>query len=434
MHQPVQDVFGRLFRLSLPFRFGGALMLVTVAILYACFDPTPWKVVLPAIIGLAMAGSAVWDLRRFPSGQLEPRQVAWHMGTVVVGYCTLAVLTGGIRSPFLVAAPMLTLATVLGTGQPRLFVPHVLVLMTLGWLLALGDLLGPLAGLVPALFRDGSPAPSPAGLTIAWASFLTMALVLPTVLGLRIRRALDRAVAEATRAREEHAATLQAHNTELMELSRTVAHELRNPLASIQGLAGLLARRQAPGSREEERAGVLIDETKRLGALLDELINFGRPVQGLAVRPVEPGELVASTARLFDARLAALGVSLRTELGTVRPLRCDPRKLQQVLVNLVDNAIQASPRRGRVVLRVEEAEDGGHAITVLDEGPGLPPEVRATLFRPGTTTRPGGSGLGLAIARQIARQHGGDVTLDDRPEGGCIARVHLPRRTEGAEQ
>jgi two-component system sensor histidine kinase HydH len=434
-HQPVQDVFGRLFRLSLPFRFGGALMLATVAVLYACFDPTPWKIALPTLVGLAMAGSAAWDIRRFPSGRLEPRQVAWHMGTVMVGFSTLAVLTGGIRSPFLIAAPMLALATVLGTGQPRLFAPHVLVLMTLAWSLALGDLWGPLAGLVPAIFRDGPPAPAPTGLTIAWACFLTGTLVLPTLLGLRIRRALDRSVADVTRARAEHAATLQAHNAELMELSRTVAHELRNPLASIQGLAGLLARSQSPGSREAEHASVLVDEAKRLGALLDEFLNLGRPTQGLAVRPVEPGELVGSAARLFEARLAALDVRLRTELHTVRPLRCDPRKLQQVLVNLVDNAIQASPRGKLVVLRVEDGDDGGHAITVIDEGHGLPPDVRDTLFQPGTTTRSGGSGLGLAIARQIVRQHGGDVTLEDRPEGGCIARVTLPRHAsaEGAE-
>jgi two-component system sensor histidine kinase HydH len=282
-------------------------------------------------------------------------------------------------------------------------------------------------------------------LSLALAVFVTAAIIMPAALGLRIRRALERAVAEAIRARAEHVATLQAHNAELMDLSRTVAHELKNPLASIQGLAGLLARRQVAGSREAERAGVLIDETRRLAGLLDEFLNFGRPAQGLAVRPVEARELFAAIADIFEATLRPLELRLEIDLQTIVPLRCDPRKLQQVLFNLIDNAVSVSPRGGHIVLRVEDMKPDsddkhdshighiGHMITVLDEGPGLPPAVRERLFQVGTTTRAGGSGLGLAIARQIARQHGGDLHVDDRPEGGCIARVHLPRMIPSAD-
>lgn len=417
--RPVQRVIGRAFQVAVRLRLGGALLLWTVATLHACFDPVPWKIALATTVGSAMALVTVWDARRFGRAPLSAPQVAWVMGTIYVGYAVLLLLTGGLRSPFLLMLSAQSLGMVVGTGLPRLFLPPVLFLVLVVWLLALAEIHG-----VPA---DQVPAAPSVTLSLTLAAFATAAIALPAAIMLWLRRALEDAVAVAIRARAEHVATLQSHNAELMELSRTVAHELKNPLASIQGLATLLARRQVAGSREAERAGVLVDETRRLAALLDEFLNFGRPVQGLAVRPVEARELFARVANLVEARLHARELRLDTDLRTVAPLRCDPRKLEQVLFNLVDNAVEASPPGARITLRVDDDGDGGHTLTVLDEGPGLAPEVRARLFQPGTTTRPGGSGLGLAIVRMIARQHNGDVQVDDRPEGGCAVRIHLPR-------
>lgn len=415
-----------MFRAAVPLRLGGAVMLGTLAALYAAYDPVPWKVALPATTALVMAILVPVEHRLLPP-VLSAGQVAWFLFPVQVGISVLATLTGGIESPFLLMMPMVSLGTVIGTGQPRLFGPGLALMGAVGWFLALGDLAGPLVTLRPGLFRHGPLGPLPAGQSLSIASFLTGALVLPAVIGVHLRRALDRAVSDAIAARAENVATLEETNAELMALSRTVAHELKNPLAAIQGLASVVARKQPPGSQEAERMDVLLGEAKRLGGLLDEFLDFGRPARGLAVRPVQPDVFLREVVLLHEPRARELRIHLEYAVNTVRPLRCDPRKVRQVIANLVGNALDATPAGGWVRLEVSDAPEGGHDFRVLDDGPGLSPEVADRLFHVGATTKPGGSGLGLTIARMIAQQHGGTLTLDARPGGGCRAWLHLPR-------
>ena len=141
---------------------------------------------------------------------------------------------------------------------------------------------------------------------------------------------------------------------------------------------------------------------------------------------MHPRKLVGQVATLHGSVAAERGVGLDVRESGARSVRCDPRKLTQILHNLVQNAVDASPEGGTVAIEVAGESSGGVRIEVRDDGPGLSDAVRGRLFTAGTTTKVAGSGLGLTIARAIAEQHGGGLALEDRPEGGCRATLRLP--------
>ena len=218
---------------------------------------------------------------------------------------------------------------------------------------------------------------------------------------------------------EEHA----ARSRELVALSAEIAHELKNPLASIHGLAALVARDLPEGGRAAERMAVLRSEVVRMRGILDEFLAFGRPLVPLHVEACDLAAAAREVAALHEAAARRAGVRLAVE-GPGATVRGDPRKLRQVLVNLVQNAIDASPAGGAVRVRVEPTAEGAR-VTVRDDGPGPPPELAGRVFEAGVTGKAAGSGFGLTIARAIARQHGGEVELV-AGEGGCAAVLALP--------
>jgi two-component system sensor histidine kinase HydH len=140
---------------------------------------------------------------------------------------------------------------------------------------------------------------------------------------------------------------------------------------------------------------------------------------------VDAGALCREVAALHEGLARERGVELAVRSGSVA-VRCDPRKTKQVLINLVQNAIDASPHGAAVEIEAEPSPGGGARVRVLDRGRGVVPALAAAVFSPGVTTKSEGSGLGLTIARSLARQHGGDVALAPRPGGGTAAELVLP--------
>lgn len=211
------------------------------------------------------------------------------------------------------------------------------------------------------------------------------------------------------------------------QLSAGLAHEIRNPLASISGAAGILKRGHASAENTRECLEIIEKETQRLNRLLTSFLDFARP-RAPRFQPVDVPSLFDSVAALAQHVPGAALVELRQELAEPLPeLRCDAEQLKQVLLNLVINAIHATPGAGTVRLRAS-AEAERMVMEIRDEGAGIPASDLDRIFDPFFTTKEDGTGLGLAVAAKIVEQHGGLLTAANNTGRGMTFRLELPLR------
>jgi two-component system sensor histidine kinase PilS (NtrC family) len=219
-------------------------------------------------------------------------------------------------------------------------------------------------------------------------------------------------------------------------LAAAVAHEIRNPLASISGSIELLG--QMPQSDEDARAlmGIVTREIDRLNGLISDLLDYANPRQ-LKIAPLDVGELVRDTVRVFgqDRGLCGVTVDAHTEApGGAAEMHGDAAKLRQVLWNLLRNAAEAASQGGGHV--VVEVEGGARevAVRVRDDGPGIPSEHRDRVFEPFFTTKSSGSGLGLATVLSLVTDHRGTVQLESQVGCGTCFTVRLPYTADRGRQ
>ena len=234
----------------------------------------------------------------------------------------------------------------------------------------------------------------------------------------RLRRELDEAQAQL---RREQA---------LAEVSALLAHEIRNPLGSMELFAGLLAESALDGESrkwvEHLQAGL-----RTLAATVNNVLHFHclpQPERAL----VDLGHLLDWAREFFApmAHQARVELSVNHRLAGVL-LAADRHRLEQVLANLVLNAVRAMPGGGWLELRGNLIQDARAAsIVVTDTGPGISPEVGAQLFQPFVTTKQQGMGVGLSISRTIVEAHGGTIAPRPNPEGGTVFSFTLPAVTE----
>jgi signal transduction histidine kinase len=216
-----------------------------------------------------------------------------------------------------------------------------------------------------------------------------------------------------------------ARMSALGHLSAGLAHEIRNPLASIEGAAAIVEREPDNVSRRTEFFAIIREESQRLNGLVTNFLDFARP-RPPALRPVEVRSLVQSVLTLLSQTLHRGDVTFRMEIATdLNNLRCDPEQMKQVLLNLVLNAMQAMPNGGEVVVDAAE-ENGILRIRVKDQGPGIPPGDVDSIYDPFFTTKDTGTGLGLPVAYQIVQQHGGELMLEENGPGGACFAIRLP--------
>jgi signal transduction histidine kinase len=226
---------------------------------------------------------------------------------------------------------------------------------------------------------------------------------------------------EAARARLVQSEKLAA----LGQLSATIAHEVRNPLAVIRSAAQSLGESVAAGDPEGQKACAFITaEIDRLTSVVGSLLAFARPLR-LEPRAVAVDELFDGALLLAAPDLTREQVRVnRAAAGALR-VRADVDLVRQVLVGLLVNAVEAAGRNGEINLDAQSG-DGVVEIAVADSGPGVPTELRTRIFEPFFTTRARGTGLGLPIARQIVEAHGGKLEVGARRGGGARFVVRLP--------
>jgi two-component system sensor histidine kinase PilS (NtrC family) len=192
-------------------------------------------------------------------------------------------------------------------------------------------------------------------------------------------------------------------------LAAGLAHELRNPLASMSGSIELLHGTAAFGDEERRLMGIVLREADRLNALVRDFLRFAKPTPG-QLEPLDLGELAHQTVTLFRNDPQRRQVTVEEALGQPLPVVADSGQLSQVLWNLLVNAAEAMPGGGTVQLRGRVA-GGSVLLEVQDEGPGIADEDLPHVFEPFYTTKVGGTGLGLAIVHAIVQSHGGEVQV-----------------------
>jgi signal transduction histidine kinase len=213
------------------------------------------------------------------------------------------------------------------------------------------------------------------------------------------------------------------------QLSAGLAHEIRNPLAGIAGAVGIMERNTGSESKRTECLNIIKKETERLNRLLSSFLDFARPRPPQYQTVELPGTL-ASVMDLANHAIDRKPIHLGTEIPPDLPkLECDPEQVKQVLLNLLINAIQASPDGGEVLLSAR-SEDSKVIIQVKDQGCGIAPEDRDRIFDPFFTTKESGTGLGLSVAHQIVEQHGGVLRAEANAGKGMTFFVTLPLRRE----
>ncbi|MFN2366248.1 MAG: ATP-binding protein, partial [Desulfurivibrionaceae bacterium] len=208
-----------------------------------------------------------------------------------------------------------------------------------------------------------------------------------------------------------------------------VAHEIRNPLSSIKGIASYYKSKFEDGSEDKEMAGVMIEEVDRLNRVISELLEFAGPTK-LNRKPSDINELLKHSARLVEQEAAAKKIEIQLNLASDSvQADVDPDRLTQCFLNLFLNALQAMEGGGRLSVSSSTAQNGNVVIDIRDSGSGISPEDVSKIFDPYFTTKPKGTGLGLAIVHKIIEAHEGQVRVRSTSGHGTVFSISLPLET-----
>ncbi len=215
----------------------------------------------------------------------------------------------------------------------------------------------------------------------------------------------------------------------LGQLSASLAHEIKNPLAGIRGAAEILLDVCPEGHDKREFVDILLKETSRLSSTVDEVLHFSRVKHNPLPQKtnLEPlADVLGRVFTLLDNQLRKKRVQLKVEIPEqLGKYSVDGDKMAQVFINILLNACQAVELDGKIRIRVEQ-RNGELAVNFTDNGPGIPEEERGKIFAPFYSNREDGTGLGLTISSRIIESYGGSIILDETPEGGACFSVLLP--------
>jgi signal transduction histidine kinase len=397
---------------------GMLVQFFTLGVLYEAGYPT-WRI--GAVLGLYVA---------FVIGHRAMMNMTREAQTVehaFIGVSLLAQLfvvssaafTGGVHSPFIPGTVLPSIVSLLFFG-PQAAARWV----ALGnGLLIVAMVLLPVSVVGPALPSDHYTVAILIGL--AWNLFMLHLLVgkLSTI--------SSQTGESMACLREERITEAEAQLRRLQSVGAKVAHELKNPLASIKGLCQLVSRTQE-SERTQERLAVVASEISRMETILNEYLSFSRPLEDLRPEPVDLSALARDVIDVVAGRADQAGVTLSLD-GATTPVQGDPRRLKEALLNLVANAIEATPSGGTVALRVRGAGSDA-TLEVKDTGRGISADDLERLGTSFFTTRPNGTGLGVVLAQGVITQHGGTLAYASVIGQGTTATITLPSRPRAAPE
>jgi signal transduction histidine kinase len=211
-------------------------------------------------------------------------------------------------------------------------------------------------------------------------------------------------------------------------LAAGIAHEIRNPLVAVKTFLDLLPSRTGDKEFMTNFRDLSLTELRRVTDLITDLLALGKSA-ATERRSVDLGPIVEPIARLMDSTARKRGVEIVSHIQAGIPaVRADPDQMKQIILNLVLNAIDASPEGGRVMLGLRTPRTGTDRVIleVRDEGPGITPDKLKSIFHPFFTTKDTGTGLGLALAHQMVVEHGGEIVVESELGRGSVFRVTLP--------
>ncbi len=422
-----QKLTQRLFKL----RFWVVLGPLLFGLAFLFWDPVAWKIAWIGVVTVVLLGLFFIEYLRVQRAKVGQGTMQLNLMGMLLMQTALIYLTGGIESPLMpIFIPMALGAGILLREYWRVLsvvaLPLVLTLFFAG-----SRLYGWVPLSTPAFFELGREAVADKPVYI-WtqAGIFCGLYIVTSALAHFIRRIVDQQVRENIRGKQRNLTSLASRNKELLSVSRTIAHELKTPLDSIQGQAQVLARGAQAGDKQAEGLEAMQKELARMGEVLDGFRNFTRPLSELSLEPCEMAGLVAEVGALHEGLAVVRSVILELGLSPVQ-VTCDPQKVKQALLNLVQNALEESQPGTKIFLRCGPWHKGAR-IEIQDEGAGLSSEAKEHLFEPGFTCKEGGSGVGLVMARSIVEQHGGRLALEANESGnGCLASVFLPDDAKG---
>lgn len=211
------------------------------------------------------------------------------------------------------------------------------------------------------------------------------------------------------------------------ELAAVVAHEVRNPLAVIFNCIVTLEKTAGQGVDARPLLGILSEEANRLNQIVSELLDFARPGEVHLLDESLEEIVTGAVGAVKGAQPTPVAIDLEFERQPRRQM-LDARLMRRAVINLVTNAVQASPSGGRIVVRVLD-EPLGARLEVTDDGPGIPTSVQARIFEPFFTTKSFGTGLGLSIVKHVAEVHHGEVLVRSGEGKGTTFTIRLPEAT-----
>jgi len=259
------------------------------------------------------------------------------------------------------------------------------------------------------------------GEKIGLALIGVVALLVAWVMGSRSRTLAHRLEAEQVR---------RSHLEELSLAASGLAHETKNPLGIIRGLAQRLEREPGLPGSQRAAAGQIVEEADRAVSRLGEFMSYAR-VREPALATIEARALLEKAVTVLAADLESKGVAARVEAVETHVV-ADQEMLLQVVLNLLLNSLEASSAGSTITLRLA-AEGDTATLTVEDHGRGIDPALQGRIFKPYVTGRPEGHGLGLAIVKRVADQHGWSVAVRSRPGDGTTVQIDDIRTTAGSD-